>query len=238
MSAPQQRDEPTREPARTLPAGAKPSGYSLALNFLPLLHLLAGAAVVWFVDGAAARIGVALAWIYLLPPLMGRVAVVLFGAPQGEGLGQEARAYKVWWFLTQLQVVFNRFGFLEELLRMVPGLYALWLNAWGARVSPLVYWGPGAAVLDRQAARIGPGAVIGARAVLSGHLAVKDSSGAFRVTLAPVEIGASALIGAYAGIGPGCSVAAGEEVPAAAFLRPMTQWTGGRRVKPNRPRLG
>ncbi len=234
MNAPQQLEGLTR----ALPAGAKPSGFSLALNFLPLLHLLAGAAVCWFADGALARVGAALAWIYVLPPLAGRVAMALFGAAQGEGLGQDARAFKVWWFLTQLQVLFNRFGFLEELLRMVPGLYALWLNAWGARVSPLVYWGPGAVVVDRQAARVGPGAVIGTRAVLAGHLAVKDSSGAFRVTLAPVEIGAGALIGAYAGIGPGCTVAADEEVPAAAFLRPFTQWTGGKRVKVDRPRPG
>src|SRR5712691_235121 len=204
----QQREELTRELTRALPAGAKPSGYSLALNFLPLLHFLAGAAFVWFVDGAVARIGAALAWVYILPPLACRVAMALFGAPQGEGLGQEARAYKVWWFLMQMQVLFNRFAVLEELLRMVPGLYALWLNGWGARVSSVVYWGPGALVVDRQAARIGPGAVIGVRAVLSGHLAVKDSSGAFRVTLA------------------------------AAFLRPFTQWTGGRRVKADRPRLG
>jgi hypothetical protein len=234
MSAAQQREELTR----ALPAGAKPSGYSLALNFLPLLHLVAGAAaVLWLVDGAPARIGVALAWIYILPPLSGRVAMGLFGAPQGADLGQEARAYKVWWFLMQMQVLFNRFPFFEELLRMVPGLYALWLNAWGARVSTVVYWGAGAVVVDRQSARIGPRAVIGIRAVISGHLAVKDPSGAFRVTLAPVEIGEGALIGAYAGIGPGCRVAAGEDVPAAAFLRPFTQWTGGRRVKANRPRL-
>ena len=233
MNAPQ-----LEELTRALPAGAKPSGFSLALNFLPLLHLLAGAAVCGFADGALARVGAALAWIYVLPPLAGRVAMALFGAAQGEGLGQDARAFKVWWFLTQLQVLFNRFGFLEELLRMVPGLYALWLNAWGARVSPLVYWGPGAVVVDRQAVRIGPGAVIGLRAVLAGHLAVKDESGAFRVTLAPVQIEARALIGAYAGIGPGCTVAADEEVPAAAFLRPFTQWTGGKRVKVDRPRPG
>jgi hypothetical protein len=234
MNAPQQPEELTR----ALPTGAKPSDYSLALNFLPLLHLLAGAGVLWFVDGALARIGAALAWVYILPPLAGRVAMALFGVPEGENLGQEARAYKVWWFLTQLQVLFNRFGFLEELLRLAPGLYALWLNAWGARVSPVVYWGPGAVVVDRQAVRVARGVVIGTRAVLAGHLAVKDSSGAFRVTLAPVEIGEGALIGAYAGIGPGCRVAAGEEVPAAAFLRPFTQWTGGRRVKADRPRLG
>lgn len=231
MNAAQQREELTR----ALPAGTKPSGYSLALNVLPLLHLLAGAVLLWFIDSAAARIGAALAWIYILPPLAGRVAMGLFGAPQGEDLGQEARAYKVWWFLVQIQVLFNRFPFFEELLRMVPGLYALWLSAWGARVSPAVYWGPGSVVVDRQAARVEAGVVIGTRAVLSGHLAVKDASGAFRVTLAPVEIGEGALIGAYSGIGPGCRVAPGEEVPAATFLRPFTQWTGGRRVKADRP---
>lgn len=221
---------------RALPAGAKPSGYSLALNFLPLAHLLAGAALLWAVESAAGRVAAALAWLYVLPPLAGRAAIALLGTPQGERLGQESRAFRVWWFLTQCQVLFNRFGFLEELLRMVPGLYALWLNAWGARVSPVVYWGPGAAVVDRYALRIDRGAVIGTRAVLAGHLAVKDAHGAFRVTLAPVEIGAGALIGAYAGIGPGCAIAPGEEVPAASFLRPFTRWSDGRRWKSERPR--
>jgi hypothetical protein len=221
---------------RALPAGAKPSAYSLALNFLPLAHLLAGAALLWTVEGATGRAAAALAWIYVLPPLAGRAAIALFGAPQGERLDQDSRAYRVWWFLTQCQVLFNRFVFLEELLRLVPGLYALWLNAWGARVSPVVYWGPGAAVVDRYALRIERGAVIGTRAVISGHLAVKDAQGAFRVTLAPVEIGAGALIGAYAGIAPGCAIAPGEEVPAASFLRPFTRWSDGRRCKPGRPR--
>jgi hypothetical protein len=233
MNAPQLDDL-----TRVLPPGAKPSAYSLALNFLPFLHLLVGAVLVWAVDGTPARVAAALAWIYLLPPLASRVAMLLFGVPRGEGLDQNARAFRIWWFLVQWQVLFNRFGFLEELLRMVPGLYALWLNLWGARVSPVVYWGPGAVVADRQSVRIGPGAVIGTRAVLAGHLAVKDAQGAFRITLAPVEIGEGALIGAHAGIGPGCRIAAGEEVPAAAFLRPFTQWTGGRRVKADRPRLG
>jgi hypothetical protein len=227
---------PIEELSRVLPAAARPTGYSLALNFLPLLHLIAGAAVVWFIDGTAARFGAALAWVYVLPPLAGRLAMALFGKPEGEGLGQEARAYKLWWFLAQCQILFNRFGVLEEVLRLVPGLYALWLNAWGARVSPVVFWGPGAVVVDRQAIRVGRGAVIGTRAVLAGHLAVKDASGAFRLTLAPVQIGEGALIGAYAGIGPGCTVAAGEEVPAATFLRPFTHWGGGRRVKADRPR--
>ena len=220
-----------------MPASAKPSAYSLALNVLPLINLLAGAVVVYSIDGLGARIGAALVWIYLLPPLAGRAAMWSCGFPQGESVTQDTRAYKVWWFLTQLQVPFNRFPVFEELLRLVPGLYAVWLNAWGSQVSAVVYWGAGAIVVDRQSVRVGRGAVIGMRAVISGHLAIKDASGAFRVVLAPVAIGESALIGAYAGIGPGCTIAPGEEVPAAAFLRPFTHWLRGKRVKADRGRI-
>jgi hypothetical protein len=212
-------------------ADARPSGYSLAMNFVPLLFLVCGAALAWRVGA-----GAAMAWVYVLPPVAGRLLIALFGRPQGEALGQDSRPYKVWWLIAQLQMPFNRFGFLEELLRLVPGLYALWLNLWGSAVSPVVFWGPGVQVLDRYALRVGRGAVIGTRAVLSGHLGIKDQGGAFRVTLAPLEIGAGALIGANAGIGPGCSVAAGDEVPAATFLRPFTRWEAGARVKTDRPR--
>lgn len=228
--------EPRDALIRALPAGAKPSLYSLALNALPLAYIAAGVAVVAAIDGIGAAAGAALAWIYVLPPLAARIAMALFGVPQGEALCQDSRAYKVWWFLVQLQVPFNRFGIFEELLRLVPGLYPLWLNAWGSRVSALVYWGPGAMVADRQSARIGRGAVIGTRAVISGHLAVKDERGATCVTLGPVEIGDGVLIGAYAGIGPGSIIATGEQVPAAAFVRPYTRWAEGRRMKGGRTR--
>ena len=233
MSVAQRRDALIR----ALPASAKPSAFSLALNVLPLLHLAAGIVVLGLVDGLGARVGAAAAWIYLLPPLAARVAMGLCGVPQGESLTQDSRAYKVWWFLTQLQVLFNRFLVFEEVLRIVPGLYALWLNAWGARVSAVVYWGAGAMVVDRQSVCVGRGVVIGMRAVISGHLASKDANGDFQVTLARVEIGDGVLIGANAGIAPGCTIASGEEVPAATFLRPYTQWTNGRRVKSERRRI-
>jgi len=231
------RDEAT-DLVRTKIAGARPSAYSLTLNFLPAIHVAGGAALVWLAEGAAVRCALALAWLYLLPPLVARLAIAVFGAPQGESLTQETRAYRVWWFLTQLQVVFNRFGFLEELLRLIPGAYPLWLNMWGAKVSPTVYWGPGVLVADRYALNVGPAVVVGTRSVLSGHLGVKDERGEFRVTLAPVEIGSGVLIGAYAGIGPGCRIAPGEEVPAAAFLRPFTHWLHGQRVKQGAEKSG
>ena len=60
------------------------------------------------------------------------------------------REFFTWWLLLNLQVVFCRFSFLEELLRMVPGLYSAWLRLWGSRIGRLTYWAAGTAVLERQ----------------------------------------------------------------------------------------
>src|SRR5262249_14860643 len=120
-------------------ARASISRFTLALNYLPLTQLLLGAALIaWQATSLLAAVLWALAWLYLLPPLISRLAMLVFGAPQGRALTQETRAYKVWWFTHQWQVLFNRLPWLEELLRLMPGVYALWLRLWGARVSPLV----------------------------------------------------------------------------------------------------
>ncbi len=232
MNAPQSHNDLTR----TRVADTRPSGYSLALNALPLVYLLCGVGAIALTDDIGRRVLIGMAWLYVLPPVIVRLALGVCGGVEGENLGQETRAYKLWWFVTQMQVVFNRFPALEEALRLVPALYPLWLRLWGARSSFKVYWACGAMVLDRTLLSVGSGVVIGTRAVLASHLAYKDEAGAFRVTIARVEIGDDVLIGAYAGIGPGCRIDAGSEVPAAAFLRPFTRWTRGNRGRADRPR--
>jgi hypothetical protein len=228
-----------RPPFDTSPArvqGARASTYTLLLNALPLAYVVCAVAAVLAVAGWPARIVVGLAWIYLLPPLLVRVSQALWGSPEGRDLTQDTRAYKLWWFATQMQVPFNRFPMLEEALRLAPGLYALWLRLWGARVSTRVYWAAGVIVTDRNLIDVGLGAVIGTRAILASHLGFKDEHGAFRVTVARLRIEDEALIGAYAGLGPGCRIEAGAEVPVAAFLRPFTDWQSAGRRHSHRPR--
>src|SRR5262245_8451638 len=108
--------------------------YTLALNYVPLAQLLLGT---FLITGQAESLGQViawtLAWIFLLPPLVCRLTLFAFGIPQGRALTQHDRAYKAWWFTYQWQVLFNRLPWLEELLRIVPGLYALWLYCWGGR---------------------------------------------------------------------------------------------------------
>src|SRR3954469_6084826 len=80
--------------------GAPPlTFYTLALNYLPLVQLATGAVLVTTQTASpGALILGALAWIYLVPPLVCRLTLLLFGRPQGRALTQHDRAYKVWWF--------------------------------------------------------------------------------------------------------------------------------------------
>jgi hypothetical protein len=221
-------------------ATARPriTGYTLALNYLPVAQLLAGAALV--ASQAASPTAVilfSLAWLYLLPPLACQVALLIFGRPHGRRLTQESRAYKVWWFTYQWQVVFNRLPWLEEILRLVPGLYALWLRLWGGRASPLAYWSPGSIAFDRPLVIVERGAVIGAAAGLVGHMAWIDQEGTYRVDIGTSRVGEGAMLAVRSGLSAGAEIAPHQMLPAARMLKPVTRWDGG---KPQRiaPKTG
>src|SRR4051812_14938595 len=90
--------------------------YTLALNYLPLCQLLVGAAFVWWqATSTPAAIIAALFWIYVVPPVVCRLTLLVFGAPAGRDLTQESRAYKIWWFIQQWQAVFNRLPWLDDI---------------------------------------------------------------------------------------------------------------------------
>ena len=213
---------------RTHPGGrASITGFTLALNYLPLAQLLAGAAVV---ASQATSLRSALlwsaGWFFLLPPLACRLALLLFGRPHGRALTQAAGAYKVWWFIHQWQLVFNRLPWIEEILRLAPGLYALWIYLWGGRVSPLVYWAPGSLVIDRPLVIVETGAVIGMGAGLAGHAGTVAADGSYRVDIAACRVGRGAMMGARSGLGPGAELAAGALLPAGRMIKPFTLWDG------------
>lgn len=223
----------------------KPSGtsgptlYMLAMAYVPLLYLGAGGLTVWLVHSSAAgSVALALIWIYLLPPLLCRLTLWWFGSPQTAAATPDDRAYKLWWFLTQLQMIFNRIGLLEDLLRLLPGVYPVWLNLWGSKVSLLVFWAREVLVADRYLVRIGPGVTFGSYSVISGHLVLHTEDNSLRLVVAPVVIEAGAIIGAGTAIGPGCRVADGEMLPAGRRLPPFSVWQSGRKHTVERTAAG
>lgn len=202
----------------------------LAAGFLPLLHLLSIAAVVFLPAGIpsmrSAASGVAV--LYLVPPLAARVCRA--GGPLRAGVAVlGSRDFLAWWLEAQWQIIFNRLPALEELLRLVPGLYSLWLRLWGARVGRLTFWAPGVSISDRALLDVGDHVVFGAGVRMHAHVMKPDASGVMGLLVAPITIGAESLVGAFSLLLPGSSVAAGEVMPALKTLGPFTEWRGGQR---------
>jgi hypothetical protein len=214
----------------------------LLTGWYPAAHAAAVAACLlapWLVGASWAWIPTGGALLYLFPPLAARVLMVLWGpTPPSATFGSSA--FLRWWALCQLQVIFNRLPQLEELLRLVPALYSLWLCLWGSRVGRFVFWSPGVVVADRQLLQVGDGAVIGMGVTIAPHLVLREKGGAARVVSAPVVIGAGALVGGQGVFGPGAGVAPGETSCATLVLPPFSRWERGRRRRPpidGRPHL-
>src|SRR5690606_35939379 len=88
-------------------------------------------------------------------------------------IGGSTLAKGVWssWFISyRLQVIYGMFPFLEGALFSVPGLFNLWLRAWGSRVGPRVFWACTARVTDRGHLDIGPDTFFGHDVYLSPHV--------------------------------------------------------------------
>ncbi|MGH7388339.1 MAG: acyltransferase [Candidatus Rokuibacteriota bacterium] len=206
----------------------------LIMGFYTPVHAAAVVGCVlapWLFGAGAAWVAAGLALLYLFPPLMARTLLALWGpTPRSATLG--SAAFLRWWALGQLQLVFNRLPQLEELLRLVPGLYSAWLRLWGSRVGRLVFWSPGVVVTDRQLVDVGDRAVIGMGARIAPHIVLREPDGTARLVAAPVVIGAAAMVGGLAVFGPGARMAPGETSHRTLVLPPFWTWEQGRRRRP------
>ncbi len=203
------------------------------LGYIPflLVALTAAAGVIaarrW---GPAWGAGSGILTLYLLPPLAYRVATLAY-APECGRHPVTSPAFLRWWLSAQWQVIFNRLPMLEELLRIVPGLYSSWLRLWGAQIGALVYWSPGVTVLDRPFACVGSRVVFGAGVRLNPHVIVSGKRHEAQLWLAPVTLGDDSLVGGYCVVTAGSTISAGTAVPAGKYFRPYTCWEGNQPVE-------
>jgi len=220
-------------PEHAIPA-PRITWFMVLVNYYPSLFLLAGGLLVFLPSmSISSRIALGVFWIYLLPPLLCRLALGLWGYPLAAATIPRSGTYQLWWFLTQVQMLFNRIGALEEILRLLPGMYGLWLNLWGSSVSLLAYWGPGVLVTDRYLVKIGRGVVLGSRCLIGSHLITHTEEGDYRLTVAWVRIDAGAIVSTQAAIGPGCHIVGNELLPAGRLLPPFTTWKAGKKFREN-----
>jgi hypothetical protein len=203
----------------------------LALNFVPLIHVLLTISflllpyVNWTI-----RVGIALAVLYLLPPLLARLILLLVTIPHGR-IAVGSKAFFGWWTLFQLQVVFCRLPTLEEILRLVPAAYSLWLRLWGARVGRLTYWSPGTLITDRSFLHIGNDVVFGAGVRLNAHVLAKDKNGRMELLLGSLKIGDRVVVGGYSLLTAGTEISPDEVTRARLLSPPFSLLKDGKRIK-------
>ncbi|MFO1183962.1 MAG: hypothetical protein U1E56_04165 [Bauldia sp.] len=194
------------------------------MNLVPAAWLAAGGWLVWHVGSSGGPwLWIALGWVYVLPPLVGRTILLAFGRPEGR-FNQRQPGYRVWWVLTQLQIPYGRLPILEEALRLIPALYPLWIALWGGSLSPFAYVAPGVVITDRYLVRVGRRAVLGYRATLAGHIVSRGADGRWELLAAPPIVEESALLGGDSGLGPGARVKRGAMLPYGRRLGPYSQW--------------
>ncbi len=193
----------------------------LLLNLIPLLHAL----------GTLACFLTPWPWLapivlYLAPLIPGRLLrESLRSSPAEIAIGSSA--FIRWWACFQCQVLFLRFPATEEILRLIPGAYSLWLRLWGSRIGSITYWAPQTIILDRGFLHIGDHVVFGAGVRINPHVMENDPAPVLK--LAPVIIGDDAMIGGYSLLTAGTEIAARETTRAFLISPPFSRWQDGRR---------
>lgn len=202
----------------------------LGLNYLPMLHVLTVAAAVGISWGPLSwRLGSGVVLLYLAPALAARIILAL--APITEGrIRVGTGPFFTWWALANLQMLFSRLPILEEFLRLVPGLYSLWLRFWGARIGRLTYWGAGLRILDRSFLHIGDDVIFGAAVRLNPHVLARNEQGEMELILATIVIGDRSVVGGYSLLTAGSELADDECTRAFLVSPPFSRWEHGMRA--------
>lgn len=196
-------------------------------NGIQTLQLAVSALIIFQAPSVAAGSALIFCWVYLTPPLVARLILLAFGRIEGR-FETKDREFWIWYFVSQLQVMYLRFPFLEEILRAVPWAYSNWLRLWGAKIGKHTYWSPKVTIMDRSHLRIGDSVIVGYGAGFTSHHLNKTESDIELVLKAPV-VGNNVVLGGLSGMTPGSVVCDGETLPSTMGLAPFYTWKNGRR---------
>jgi hypothetical protein len=176
------------------------------ISFYPAFILaLSAVTLFWLVsDPSLIQPVLLIAIIYLLPPLSFRIHNLFFPIRKRTSNLSE-RKYSPWWGAHMIQIIYIALPQLESLLRLIPGLYSLWLRLWGSRVGRNVYWTPNVEITDRHLLDIGDRVVIGHKTKFLGH-AIKPRGDAMMLYTHTIRVGNDVFIGAGSRIGPGAVI--------------------------------
>ena len=119
-----------------------------------------------------------------------------------------------------IQSLFLYFPALETAIRLVPGLFSVWLRLWGSSIGRGVYWTPHFELADRAFMDIGNNAVFGHAVKASCHVISPSREFVLKLVIKKIKIGEGAFVGAGTVLAPGVEIEAGALVKAGTYLYP------------------
>ncbi|MEM9566873.1 MAG: acyl transferase [Cyanobacteria bacterium P01_E01_bin.34] len=191
---------------------------SLLLSFFPTtVVLLAIATLAWlWVAPSAIAVATILFVLYGLPLCAYHLHNLLYPLIEGTSY-LRGTAYSPWWGSHQIQQIYIAIPILETVLRLIPGMFSLWLKLWGAKVGRGVYWTPAIEIADRGLLNIGDRVVFGYRVGIYSHV-VKPKQNNLLLYVKPIEIGSDSFVGAGSVLGPGTVLPKGSYLPVESRL--------------------
>lgn len=193
---------------------------SIILSFFPaLILLLTGSTIVYFIYSHNLWCILAIFFfIYGLPLLVFRLHEKFYPIKEGISylIGEK---YSPWWGSHQIQVIYIAIPVLESVLRLIPGMFSLWLRLWGSKIGKNVYWTPALEVGDRSLLEIGDNVVIGHRVGISSHV-IKPRKQNLMLYVKKVKIGNNVFIGAGSNLAPGVVINDGQFISVNTTLLP------------------
>lgn len=199
--------------------------YSKIFALFPLIQFaLIGSSLVCFSShGSWPTLFGVLFFIYLFPLICFRVLVFLCPIKEGDSDIMNDQ-FSPWWAGHQIQSLFIALPWLESCLRIIPGLFSIWLRAWGSQIGKNVYWTPGVTIYDRNLLDIGDHVIFGERALTVSHVITpKDGKGLLKISKVIVKNGA--FVGAGSVLSPGVIVEEGVLIKAGTNLYPNQRAT-------------
>ncbi len=193
---------------------------SRVLSLFPAIALLFNiTALGWFCTEPSVLSAIAIPLvIYGFPVIIYRLHRWRYPIESGISYLQTV-TYSPWWGSHQMQAIFIAVPALEAILRLIPGLFSVWLRLWGAKIGASVYWTPGLEIADRELLEVGDRVVFGHQVGLYAHI-IKPKKNDLMLYVKPIVIGSDVFIGAGSRISAGTVISDGTYVPAKTDVHP------------------
>jgi hypothetical protein len=159
--------------------------------------------------------------LYLLPVLTFRLHDYFFPLIEENTIFPSGK-YPAWWGSLYIQRIYLSIPLLENILRMIPGVYSFWLRLWGSKVGKNVFYATSMEISDRSLLDIGDFVIFGNKSGYYSHVLSPTKDGRMLLMIKKITIGNNVFIGAWSTVGPGINIPDGTKVPLKSNLYRQT----------------